>query len=155
MPPDPSAALFAISPLGPKDFFLVKAIERAGQEFPWSDAMIMEELFCDHACHFGARIERDAPISAFILCRVVSGELSVHNLCTDPEKRRLRLATALMRHTIAHAKERGAKTAFLEVRSSNVAAKAFYSGEGFSMLDLRKKYYSNGDDALVMTRSLS
>ena len=153
MPSDRAAVLFAISPLVAGDLPSVKAIERAGQAFPWSDAMIAEELSCDHACHFGARINRDAPICAFILCRVSCGELAVHNLCTDPEKRRLGLATALLRHVFAYAKARGARTALLEVRSSNNAAVALYSREGFAALNLRKKYYSNGDDALTMTLS--
>jgi ribosomal-protein-alanine N-acetyltransferase len=154
MPSDSSAASLAISPLVPGDLPAVKAIERAGQAFPWSDAMIAEELSCDHACHFVARIDHDAPIRAFIFCRLFCDELAIHNLCTDPEIRRLGLATALIRHAIARARSLGANAAFLEVRSSNSAALALYSREGFVTLDLRKKYYSNGDDACTMTRAL-
>ena len=154
MPPDRTAASFAISALALDDMPSVKAIERAGQAFPWSDSMIAEELSCDHAYHFGARIDRNAPFSAFILCRMFCSELAIHNLCTDPEKRRRGLATALIRHVIAHARDRGARAAFLEVRPSNDAAVALYSREGFSALNLRKKYYANGDDALTLTLSL-
>jgi ribosomal-protein-alanine N-acetyltransferase len=154
MPLDCPAASPAISPLVPGDLPAVKAIERAGQAFPWSDDLLTGELSCDHACHFGARIGHDAPIRAFILCRLFCDELAIHNLCTTPELRRRGLAAALIRHAVAHARSLGAKTAFLEVRSSNSAALALYSREGFVALDLRKKYYSNGDDARTMTRSL-
>lgn len=154
MPSDRVAASPAISPLVPGDLPTVKAIERAGQVFPWSDALLTGELSCDHACHFGARIGRDPPLRAFILCRLFCNDLAIHNLCTDPKMRRFGLATALIRHTIAHARSHGAQAAFLEVRSSNGAAIALYSREGFSVLDLRRKYYTNGDDALVMNRLL-
>jgi ribosomal-protein-alanine N-acetyltransferase len=154
MPSDRVAASPAISPLVPGDLPAVKAIERAGQVFPWSDALLTGELSCDHACHFGARIGRDPQIRAFILSRLSCGELAIHNLCTDPEMRRLGLATALMRHAMAHARSHGVRAAFLEVRSSNCAAVALYSREGFTVLDLRRKYYTNGDDAITMTRSL-
>jgi [ribosomal protein S18]-alanine N-acetyltransferase len=154
MPSENAAASYAISPLVQGDLPAIKQLESAGQVFPWSDALLIEELSCDHACHFGARIGRDPPLRAFILCRLFCNELAIHNLCTDPRMRRRGLATALVRHAIAHARSLGAKAAFLEVRSSNNAATALYSREGFAALDIRRKYYSNGDDALVMTRLL-
>jgi ribosomal-protein-alanine N-acetyltransferase len=38
---------------------------------------------------------------------------------------------------------------FLEVRPSNVAAIKLYESNGFLNISRRKRYYSNGDDALV------
>ena len=46
----------------------------------------------------------------------------------------------------------------LEVRSSNVAARALYKSLGFSEAGLRPKYYATPDgreDAILMTRTLN
>jgi ribosomal-protein-alanine acetyltransferase len=41
------------------------------------------------------------------------------------------------------------ETLFLEVRTSNVGAIKLYESHGFSRVGERKKYYSDGEDALV------
>lgn len=40
----------------------------------------------------------------------------------------------------------------LEVRPSNKRALAFYQHRGFKEISLRKNYYSNGEDAILMMR---
>lgn len=42
----------------------------------------------------------------------------------------------------------------LEVRSSNASAIALYEVHGFSVLSTRRRYYPNGDDALIMRADL-
>ena len=44
---------------------------------------------------------------------------------------------------------------FLEVRPSNLEAIRLYEKCAFSQAGRRKKYYSNGDDALIYTRLIS
>jgi ribosomal-protein-alanine N-acetyltransferase len=136
------------------DLSAVALIERAGQQYPWSDALLAEELNNQYACHFAALFDHGKTIGAFILCRLFCEELHIHHLCTDPLKRRRGLATALLRHTLSYARRGGAKTAFIEVRSANAPARTLYEREGFSVTSIRKTYYSNGDDALIMQRSL-
>jgi ribosomal-protein-alanine N-acetyltransferase len=38
---------------------------------------------------------------------------------------------------------------FLEVRDGNVKARAFYEKHGFKLYSVRKKYYSDGEDAAL------
>ena len=40
----------------------------------------------------------------------------------------------------------------LEVRESNIGAIRFYEREGFRKVAMRKNYYSNGDDAILMVK---
>jgi len=47
----------------------------------------------------------------------------------------------------------GTHAALLEVRVSNHAARAFYASTGFVAVGRRPRYYANGEDALLMTRS--
>ena len=50
---------------------------------------------------------------------------------------------------------RGVRTAFLEVRESNSAARALYGSRGFTEIDRRRNYYRRPvEDALVMRRTL-
>jgi len=52
------------------------------------------------------------------------------------------------------AAERGAVSLFLEVRLSNAEARKFYAGLGFVPTYLRKGYYENGEDAVVMEKDV-
>ena len=42
----------------------------------------------------------------------------------------------------------------LEVRVSNVRAQKLYSGYGFEVAGVRPRYYKDGENALLMIRSL-
>jgi ribosomal-protein-alanine N-acetyltransferase len=42
----------------------------------------------------------------------------------------------------------------LEVRASNTAAQRLYAGAGFERRGKRRGYYADGEDAIVMGRSL-
>jgi ribosomal-protein-alanine N-acetyltransferase len=61
----------------------------------------------------------------------------------------------LLLKTIEEGKRLGASTAFLEVRSGNIAAQALYQKCGFKAIARRPRYYSEPlEDAVVMTRTL-
>ena len=42
----------------------------------------------------------------------------------------------------------------LEVSAANAAAVAFYDAQGFTRIDVRRRYYRDGSDALVLARPL-
>ena len=44
-----------------------------------------------------------------------------------------------------------AEAVLLEVRASNLAAQALYARLGFERVGLRKRYYADGEDAVLMT----
>ena len=59
----------------------------------------------------------------------------------------------LMERFLKSAAERGAERTFLEVRASNTAALGLYQSVGFMKNRLRKRYYSDGEDALEMCKT--
>ena len=61
-----------------------------------------------------------------------------------------RLVTAL----VALAGSLGAEAVTLEVRTSNGAARALYAGQGFEEVGERRRYYADGEDAVIMTLTL-
>ena len=74
-------------------------------------------------------------------------EAEVLNLAVAPESRRQGVATLLLQEVVA----RRLGALFLEVRSTNTAARNFYQKLGFTEVGLRREYYqSPADDGIVM-----
>jgi ribosomal-protein-alanine acetyltransferase len=91
---------------------------------------------------------RDGRVAGFIAYREIGREeCEILNLAVAPGSRRRGIATALAGEVMALA--RGA--IFLEVRSSNVAARNLYEKLGFRQAGLRQAYYhSPPEDGIVM-----
>ena len=73
------------------------------------------------------------------------------NLTVTPEGRGRGLGRFLLRLAKDLATRRGAREAFLEVRESNLAARALYRSAGFSEVGRRPGYYTRPrEDALLL-----
>ncbi len=81
-------------------------------------------------------------------------ELHIANFAVAPESRRRGVGRALMDEVLRFAAAAGARSAYLEVRVSNAAARLFYTTHGFVPTFTRKGYYENGEDALIMEREV-
>lgn len=91
------------------------------------------------------------PIPAgFLLVWHVADEVHVHNIAVHPRHRRRGIARALMDTVAAYQTQFGVARAFLEVRKSNVAARALYERYGYEVTGERAGYYTDGEDALEM-----
>lgn len=89
-----------------------------------------------------------------VLARVAMDESEILTLGVVPGARRLGLGTKLLRAAMTHAASLNALSMFLEVSEANAAAQALYTGLGFTEVGRRKRYYANGDDAMVMRAAL-
>ena len=74
----------------------------------------------------------------------------VTNIVVAPAARRTGVGAQLMEWLAWTAIERGCVAWTLEVRASNVAAQELYRLFGFAPAGLRKRYYENTEDAIVM-----
>jgi [ribosomal protein S18]-alanine N-acetyltransferase len=144
----------SIIPLAVADFPEVKTIEILGQKIPWSDDSLLSELSNAAAFHFGIRIMPSRFLTAFILSRIVLDEMHIHHVCTHPGFRRSGFARKLLDRALETARSRGIKKAFLEVAAPNIPAVALYKKAGFALDFIREKYYSSGDDAIVMSKRI-
>lgn len=90
-----------------------------------------------------------------VLARTMADEAEIITLAVHPAARRLGLGAALMDAAMCHATAAGARAMFLEVAEHNDAARRLYLRLGFAEVGRRKRYYANGDDALVMRRALT
>ena len=95
-----------------------------------------------------------APSGGMILARMMADEAEVLTLAVEPAAQRAGIGRALLNQALATARLRGAVAMFLEVSSTNVAARALYAGVDFVQVGSRRGYYPEGGDALVLRRSL-
>ena len=91
----------------------------------------------------------ESEVAGFILVRrVADDEWEILNLAVAPEFHHCGVATALVRMQLDEQKGH----AFLEVRSSNSAARNLYKKMGFSEIGVRPQYYSDpSEGAIVMS----
>jgi ribosomal-protein-alanine N-acetyltransferase len=80
-------------------------------------------------------------------------EAHIVTIAVDPAWRGHRLGKWLLLTLMAEARERGAQMVTLEVRPSNQSARALYERVGFVQTGYRKRYYPNGEDALILELS--
>ncbi|MBK8253529.1 MAG: ribosomal protein S18-alanine N-acetyltransferase [Polyangiaceae bacterium] len=98
--------------------------------------------------------ENSAP-RAFLIGWHVADELHILNVATAPSARRRGMADHLLKCAVEYARENHLRLLLLEVRRSNGAAIALYRKHQFSVLGVRKAYYSDNDeDAVEMVLSL-
>lgn len=86
---------------------------------------------------------------------VASDSADIENVLVSERYRRAGVGSKLVKKLIKHARDRGAGQIFLEVRVSNVSAMYLYLKHGFVGAYARTRYYSDGEDCLVMKLTLS
>lgn len=97
----------------------------------------------------------DAAWSGLSLGRVSGDRAELYFIFVIPDSRGQRVGRALMQDFLEYARiQLGVTEVFLEVRPSNRAACQLYLSSGFSETGRRKRYYKDGEDALVYTCKL-
>ena len=99
--------------------------------------------------------ETDEVLIAFVVYWVMEGEAQVLNIAVDIPHRRIGLGRALLDRVVQDAIKGGIKRVILDVRKDNEAAVQLYHQAQFLITNVRKGYYSNGEDAYQMVLDLS
>jgi ribosomal-protein-alanine N-acetyltransferase len=143
-----------IRALRPSDVTAVVAIESEAFTTPWKSETFLGLLGRDSVELMVMTEGSDEVVGYAVLwCIMEQGELA--NLAVAPARRGSGLGGHLLRGVLRIARDRGVKKLFLEVRASNRAALALYSGFGFGDVGLRKGYYDDPkEDARVMLANL-
>jgi ribosomal-protein-alanine N-acetyltransferase len=130
----------------------IAANEAAAAHDPWSADALRGTLARDDAF---ALVIRQPHVVAHLVGTVTAGEGELLTVAVHPSCRRRGLARRLLDAAYAAWADRGAEVVFLEVRGDNTAARALYGGDGWEEVGLRRRYYADGEDAVVMRRSLA
>jgi [ribosomal protein S18]-alanine N-acetyltransferase len=134
----------------------VMVIERQNYIFPWS-----EEIFkdCFKVLSYSCWVCEDADenVVGYAILSVAAGESHILNISVTPQAQGLGVGRKMMQHLIEIAADK-ADVMFLEVRPSNVKAKALYERLGFNQIGVRKGYYpaenNSREDAVMLSLQL-
>ncbi len=153
-------ALPIITPLTPDDLDFIMPLERQVFRDPWTRRMYLIDLTQNNlATYLAARpaSSDDAercqlpPILAWGGFWLMVDEAHIATVASHPAWRGCGLGQWLMLALLDAAVQRGATTATLEVRVSNLPARTLYEKLGFQVVGCRPRYYRDGEDGLIMT----
>ena len=139
-----------------QDVTNVMAIENACHSHPWSEKLFAS---CLDGHYFAEYATLNEKILGFYVAQYVAGEATLMNICVSPIEQGNGYGKELLKRFLSQAKNKGAETAFLELRASNISAQMLYINQGFSEIDRRVGYYPSAkgfgyEDAIVMRKSL-
>jgi ribosomal-protein-alanine N-acetyltransferase len=145
--------MIRIRPMTKADLDAVLAIEQACFPRAWTRQHFLSELSSPHAT--SVVVEQDGRVTGYLCLSVLLDEAEILDVAVDPALRRSGIGAALVTWACTTARQRGAKLLRLEVRATSASAIALYQRFGFVRSGLRKAYYENNTDAVLMDLNLA
>lgn len=125
---------------------------------PWSEQSLTPYLQSTPAdSHRALVVQRSGDIAGFAIFSHVLDEGSIDNIVIHTALQGRGLGQQLLQGVLRQMTEDRLVRCLLEVRESNVAARALYDNNGFVVDGVRPRYYKTGqgrEDALLMSRRL-
>lgn len=134
-----------------EDILAVAQLEKecfAGES--WSYGTIAASF--ESPAYYMAVAEDAGEVVGYGCISTVCENCDLENVLVAEEYRNSGVGKAIVNALMQEAKARGAEKAFLEVRVSNSAALKLYLSCGFKGVYARTRYYSDGEDCLVMQK---
>lgn len=144
-----------LRPAAESDLNQVVQIERACFADPWTEESFRRLLAGDSAIFRVIGYPPDSTVAGYVIAFAIGEDAELLNIAVEPSFRGRGLAGQMLDALLIELGSRGVRTAFLEVRESNGAARALYGSRGFAEIGRRRNYYRRPvEDALVMRRIL-
>lgn len=119
---------------------------------PWSFKMLAGSF--DSENFVGVLAEDGGEIAGYGGITVAADSADIDNIAVTEQYRHSGVGTKILKALCAEASLRGACRVFLEVRVSNSAAMSMYLKNGFKGAYARTRYYTDGEDCLVMQKDI-
>jgi ribosomal-protein-alanine N-acetyltransferase len=138
------------------DIPCILEIENVSFQNPWRDSTFVGEIANEGVSFPYVIVHRILKrIIGYIIYWKMQEEVQISNFAIHPDFRRKGIGEAVMRNVIKAIQRAGGVYVFLEVRPSNLAARALYKKLGFKILGTKRDYYHTPvEDALIMGRPL-
>ena len=135
----------------PADVNALAELEQQIFSDPWSVTSISETVRQPHAICVTA--EKSGRVAGYLFLYAVAGEGEIVRIAVANDLRRQGVGTDLMRELETICQNEKIAKLNLEVRESNVEARAFYAAHCFEENGLRRSFYDNPcEDAILMSR---
>lgn len=131
------------------DLAQVIEIERKSFPHPWQQQHFLDELHSPHAFPLSA-FAPSGRLLGYICPMQIIDEGHILDVAVDPEIRGCGVGRLLVEKVLEECRTGGASFVSLEVRESNGTAIGLYEKMGFIAVGRRKRYYENGEDAIMM-----
>ena len=144
-----------ITPMQLVDLDQIKDILLEELDDFWTFSMLKQEL--ENTNNLNSTyfvVKKNEEIVGFAGIIKIIDEITIMNIVVKKSKRKLGIGSALLQKLIDFSREQKATSITLEVNYKNEPAIALYQKFGFKQVGLRKKYYHNTDDAVLMTLSI-
>lgn len=126
----------------------VSIIEKEMIETPWGAEALKKEITNKNA--FYAVIKKDDKIIGYGGIWFSIGTSDITNIAVLKEERRKGYGSIILNELIKKADEKNCFEINLEVNENNTGAILLYEKCGFKKVGIRKKYYNNTDNAILM-----
>ena len=147
-----------LRPGQPGDLHNIMSVDSSVSLNPWSEQSLVPYLRPSPAeSHHALVLEVDGELAGFLIFSRVLDEASIDNVAVSPSLQGRGLGAALLQGALRKMSRLGQQRCLLEVRESNVAARALYEKNGFVVDGIRSRYYKTEhgrEDALLMSRRL-
>lgn len=141
-----------IKPMILEDLESIKDILYSDFDDFWNYNVLKSDFENSNSKYFVAKLNEEIVGFAGMLDTVDQFEIT--NIVIKKNKRNIGIGNLLLKFLISFTKGNHKDRIYLEVNETNVAAIALYEKNGFKKNGLRKKYYKNIDDAILMTLNL-
>ena len=118
----------------------------------WNINTLQNDFNNPNSTYFIAKL--DDEIVGFAGFLKICDEANIMNIVTKINKRNLGVGSKLLTKLFNCAKDKNCTSITLEVNDHNSSAIHLYEKFGFKRIGLRKKYYNNTDDAIIMSIKL-
>lgn len=133
----------------------VLELERLAFPNPWTPGLFLHELKLSFSrLHLARSANGTQRLLGYVCWWVVGDEVHILNLAVHPDTRRGGTGRALVQRVVDDAISHNAASVSLEVARRNEPAAALYRSMGFSEVGVRRDYYGQGEDAVIMERRL-
>ena len=132
------------------DADFIASAKDLGFKDAWSKQMLINSFSNGGFCGYIAKIgEKNV---GFITATMVQDFADIESVFVAPNYRGKGIAKALLTALIEYLTANNVVNILLEVRATNLPAISLYQSSCFNQISIRKKYYSDGEDALVLKR---
>ena len=128
----------------------VTDLEQICFAYPWTYKMVAEMQ--EQASFLGVVAEIESEVIGYAGAIYCLNQADIALVAVKPEFRRNGIAQKLINQLEQLILQKGVTDVFLEVRISNTPARELYKRMGFSEISIRKKYYEDSEDAIVMLK---
>lgn len=137
-----------------EDIGAVAELERLSFTTPWPPDAFYNELTRNQNARYVVALHENKVV-AYCGMWIVLDEAQITNIAVHPAYRGKKVGVRLMQKMMSLAMLFGAKSMTLEVRPSNTVARSMYTKLGFKEHGIRKRYYSDNEDAIIMWVTLA